>query len=412
MYRKVRLPECQICYGSLSSPLVCDCGFFACDDCYARVFLDSATEVEELSRLACVACKATFPVKRIRDVLGAARLSALIRRCAERQAEHLEATVIPAMEDRKAREEAANKLVAQRFPYMSAKARRQVVSQMTLGASLRCGRPGCDHKSLSTPGEDRGMCLNGHLTCVKCLAPVADPSADGASAPSGPFRDHRCDPDTIKTLNKIREDTKECPGCTTPTHRIAGCHHMYCVVCKSDWDWQSRTLKSQAHNPHNPATNRRRDPLDIPGGDLPPLRSPEGSLTGLFHECMPMILFMRIILSRLELPSHLADTTKRAKGRLSRSTWVSRLVTVQLTTARVSAYRDVLEDLFLTSLDLLRADKGDLVTEQAFAELMHSTNQRHRVLFTYSAFASDEDLGDMIIIEKDGKLTIRGIPSI
>lgn len=62
--------------------------------------------------------------------------------------------------------------------------------------------------------------------------------------------DHKClsdDKETIKTLNI---DTKPCPKCTTRISRKSGCDQMFCINCKTVFNWMTLELeKGTIHNP-------------------------------------------------------------------------------------------------------------------------------------------------------------------
>lgn len=63
--------------------------------------------------------------------------------------------------------------------------------------------------------------------------------------------EHECNPDTLKTIELMKKDTKPCPSCATPIFKIEGCDQMWCTQCKIAFSW--RTGKKQngiIHNPH------------------------------------------------------------------------------------------------------------------------------------------------------------------
>ena len=65
---------------------------------------------------------------------------------------------------------------------------------------------------------------------------------------------HNCNPDTVATIELMKKDTKSCPTCSTPIHKISGCSQMYCTHCEALWDWNTEKVldKKQTfiHNPH------------------------------------------------------------------------------------------------------------------------------------------------------------------
>ena len=63
--------------------------------------------------------------------------------------------------------------------------------------------------------------------------------------------EHKCDPNTIETLKLLKKDTKNCPGCSTPIHRIEGCYQMWCTKCHITFHYRTlEILNEKIHNPH------------------------------------------------------------------------------------------------------------------------------------------------------------------
>lgn len=62
--------------------------------------------------------------------------------------------------------------------------------------------------------------------------------------------DHTCDPDTLATAKLLSKDTKPCPKCSTPIHKIEGCDQMWCTQCHTGFSWKRGTIENRVHNPH------------------------------------------------------------------------------------------------------------------------------------------------------------------
>ena len=62
--------------------------------------------------------------------------------------------------------------------------------------------------------------------------------------------DHTCDPDTLATAKLLSKDTKPCPKCSTPIHKIEGCDQMWCTQCHTGFSWKRGTIEKRVHNPH------------------------------------------------------------------------------------------------------------------------------------------------------------------
>lgn len=63
--------------------------------------------------------------------------------------------------------------------------------------------------------------------------------------------EHVCDQNTIETLKLLKKDTKNCPGCSTPIHKIEGCYQMWCTNCHITFHYRTlEILNEKIHNPH------------------------------------------------------------------------------------------------------------------------------------------------------------------
>ena len=60
-----------------------------------------------------------------------------------------------------------------------------------------------------------------------------------------------CDKDTVETIKLIARDTKGCPNCGVPIFKISGCSQMFCMSCKTPFDWETgKIVHGRIHNPH------------------------------------------------------------------------------------------------------------------------------------------------------------------
>jgi hypothetical protein len=102
--------------------------------------------------------------------------------------------------------------------------------------------------------------------CVKCHTLKSQQTDDN----------HTCDPNALATMNLLKKDTKQCPKCKIPIHKIDGCDQMFCVKCKTAFSWKTGKIETGiVHNPHyfewmrnrgddNPLPRQPRDdPCDL-----------------------------------------------------------------------------------------------------------------------------------------------------
>jgi len=74
---------------------------------------------------------------------------------------------------------------------------------------------------------------------------------------------HICSPEDLATVDAIRKDSCQCPKCGEYTSRIHGCNHMFCVMCKSSFNYVQGgvgTYLADSHNT-NPEYQRYRREL-------------------------------------------------------------------------------------------------------------------------------------------------------
>lgn len=62
--------------------------------------------------------------------------------------------------------------------------------------------------------------------------------------------EHKCNPDTVKTIDLMTKDTKACPSCHTNINKIDGCDQMWCTLCHTAFSWTTGLIEKKIHNPH------------------------------------------------------------------------------------------------------------------------------------------------------------------
>ena len=63
---------------------------------------------------------------------------------------------------------------------------------------------------------------------------------------------HECLSEDLETLRAIKECSKKCPNCFVWISKIEGCDQMFCIECKTPFEWISgKVVKNEFfHNPH------------------------------------------------------------------------------------------------------------------------------------------------------------------
>ena len=128
----------------------------------------------------------------------------------------------------------------------------------------KCSSDGCQG-FLSTQWKCN-ICQN--FTCSQCNATIG---LDRNQA-------HVCDETSRKTMEMLKSDSKNCPGCGECIFKVSGCDQMWCVSCHTAFSWKTgRKVNGTIHNPHfyqfmQTQGNLGRQLNDIPCGGLPSFR--------------------------------------------------------------------------------------------------------------------------------------------
>jgi len=114
------------------------------------------------------------------------------------------------------------------------------------------------------------------VVCAQCHEIKEEPAAGGGGG------EHICKQENIDSIQFMKKDSKKCPKCGVPIHKLSGCDQMWCVSCHIAFSWKSGTIVTHGivHNPHfmqyqkelaaqgiTPAMARTAG--DVPCGGLP-----------------------------------------------------------------------------------------------------------------------------------------------
>lgn len=78
-----------------------------------------------------------------------------------------------------------------------------------------------------------------------------DPNdSDDSGDPNNP-NEHVCKADNVASMQLLARDTRPCPSCSVPIHKLSGCDQMWCPECKTAFSWRTGRIETRViHNPH------------------------------------------------------------------------------------------------------------------------------------------------------------------
>lgn len=114
--------------------------------------------------------------------------------------------------------------------------------------SLTGSRSGAGGVKVHCPVADcRGFAGEPNWSCSSCKANICMDCHEVVATSAS----HVCDPKALETIEMLRNDTKPCPKCHTPIHKISGCDQMWCICCKTAFSWNTGRIETGIiHNPH------------------------------------------------------------------------------------------------------------------------------------------------------------------
>ncbi len=125
----------------------------------------------------------------------------------------------------------------------------------------------CPNPSCNGMISNENCTADGHRQCIICRTIVCQQCT--MQIAESDTKMHKCDPDTLKSIELINNSSKPCPTCNARIHKIIGCAQMFCTVCKTSFNWITLKINNgKIHNPHHAqwlmeTANRIREPGDL-----------------------------------------------------------------------------------------------------------------------------------------------------
>lgn len=227
------MKECQICYRKKRRFSLCACSFEACEACVTAYLLTC-------ENAKCMNCHREWTILFIESSLSKIsfriwkkHMTEILFKLDEENLKiskiivEIENTIyyyrIEIIRNKKIAEKSYLQQLIQNLTL-----KKQVILEFGLQSCAKCEGV-----------LDNNYCIRCNLfTCDKCM--LVDTRFN-----------HVCDVNVLNNLEKIFEYSKACPVCKMRIFKNGGCNDMYCVHCKSFFDWETlKIFKTKRHNPH------------------------------------------------------------------------------------------------------------------------------------------------------------------
>jgi hypothetical protein len=263
---KADTPCCIVCLDSFNQgkrkAIECpECQKSTCRECFCAFLLSSSSGEPQ-----CASCKHIFSLDFLADHTPKAFYNKTYRSKRTEVLLEREKSLLPAsqhlVEEYKQREENKEKMCQideeirqlQRQINVLAENRRELFNRINQESTQSgvsksqfiMGCPKGDCRGFLSSAWKCGTCEG--FTCSTCRQPKASRNDE----------EHKCDPDDVKTAELLSKDTKPCPKCAAPIHKIEGCSQMFCTQCTTVFCWRTGKLETGViHNPHYYAWQRQ-----------------------------------------------------------------------------------------------------------------------------------------------------------
>ena len=195
--------------------------------------------------------------------------------------------------------------------------------------------------------------------------------------------EHTCDPDTLATVKLLDKDTKPCPSCSTPIHKIEGCDQMWCTQCHTAFSWRRGTIETRIHNPHFYEWKRKQNQGVAP-------RNPGDFECGRDLSDHRALYFIIQTLANDSLSENLTTDERAVLDKLKEDipTVIRKTIHLQQHDGAHFITNNVVDNVELRVKYLLNE-----ITESRFSSRVHAA---------YKAFEKKQDIGHVIQLQYQG----------
>lgn len=253
MFAKSEKHTCDVCCDEKTSVFKCPyCPFMSCTTCNEKVILES------INLPCCMACKKDFPSDFFHKKFSDSFLNKKYKIHREKILFDKEKALLPATQPEVEKIQKIKNLEAQivdiQLQEKLLKQKKKEIwavwyQEQGWYFGTRCSLskpekkkdtfigscPSNDCRGFLTSDHKCGIC--GIKACSKCREVEKD--------------EHKCDPNTVETIEELNKTTRSCPNCRTKIFRVEGCSQMYCTQCHVAFCWNTGQIeKGVIHNPH------------------------------------------------------------------------------------------------------------------------------------------------------------------
>ena len=214
--------------------------------------------------------------------------------------------------------------------------------------------------------------------CSKCLEIHPDPN-----------QDHQCIPENIESIKLIKSDCRNCPVCRVPIYKIEGCYQMWCVNCKTPFDWGTgKVITTSFHNPHYVEYRNRAGNEAIIADqncDQPIFNLRLGNLT---HDKFFMLIFNNVQhFLTVNIPNYInmeeAETDDKLTlircqyicGEITKQDWITKIYQSHRKQSKGRQLNEILTTFCMVCSDLIRGRVSDIINEIEFKnQVKHITD--------------------------------------
>ena len=240
--------SCNICIEkynkSYRARVVCKCTFEACRSCIKRYILDNTEDTH------CLSCKTGWDRDFLIDNFEKTFINKTLKDHRENILIEREIGMLAATQPYVEKQINLEKLTAKRDEVKNTFLKQMAIIRKEIDEIQN--NTGVERKKFirKCPNENCLGFLSSSLKCDLCEHFSCSKCREVTGITTNERETHICNPQTVKSIEMITNDSKPCPKCTCLTFKVDGCNSMWCIECHTSWNWVSGRIENGViHNP-------------------------------------------------------------------------------------------------------------------------------------------------------------------